>query len=54
VARPFFDTNVLFYLLSSDVAKADKAEELLAQGGIVSVQVLNEFASIGLRKAKMT
>jgi predicted nucleic acid-binding protein len=45
---------VLFYLLSSDVAKADKAEELLAQGGIVSVQVLNEFASIGLRKAKMT
>lgn len=53
VASPFFDTNVLFYLLSSDAEKADKAEELLAGRGIISVQVLNEFASIAARKAKM-
>ena len=39
----FFDTNVVLYLLSADAAKADRAEELLAIGGTISVQVLNEF-----------
>jgi len=51
--KPFFDTNVLLYLLSND-AKADQAEALLARGGVVSVQVLNEFASVAFRKLKMT
>ena len=41
----FFDTNVLLYLLSGDPAKADCAEVELGAGGIVSVQVLNEFTS---------
>jgi predicted nucleic acid-binding protein len=50
----FFDTNVLFYLLSKDTAKADRAEVLLASGGVVSVQVLNEFASVASRKLAMT
>ena len=50
----FFDTNVLLYLVSSDVAKADIAEALLADGGHVSVQVLNEFASVAVRKRAMT
>jgi predicted nucleic acid-binding protein len=50
----FFDTNVLLYLLSEDAAKADRAEELLAEGGTVSVQVLNEFAAVALRKLGMT
>lgn len=50
--KPFFDTNVLLYLLASD-AKADKAEKLLAAGGVVSVQVLNEFTSAAVRKLKM-
>jgi len=50
----FFDTNVLLYLLSKDAAKADLAETLLATGGIVSVQVLNEFASVATRKLAMT
>lgn len=53
MAKPFFDTNVLLYLLSSDAAKADRAEELLGGGGVVSVQVLNEFAAVARRKAKM-
>ena len=48
-----FDTNVLLYLLSADAAKADRAEELLAGGGTVSVQVLNEFASVASRKLRM-
>ena len=52
-ADDFFDTNVLLYLLSADAAKADRAEELIAGGGTVSVQVLNEFASVASRKLRM-
>lgn len=52
-AEVFFDTNVLLYLLSADSAKADTAEALAADGGVISVQVLNEFASVGLRKLAM-
>jgi predicted nucleic acid-binding protein len=51
--KAFFDTNVLLYLLAAD-AKADQAEALLANGGTISVQVLNEFASTASRKFKMT
>lgn len=50
MADAFFDTNVLLYLLSEDAKKADRAESLIAAGGVVSVQVLNEFASAGARK----
>ena len=50
----FFDTNILLYLLSADAAKAGRAEVLLAGGGVVSVQVLNEFASVASRKLAMT
>ena len=53
-ADSFLDTNVLLYLLSKDAAKADRAEALLAAGGVVSVQVLNEFASVATRKLAMT
>lgn len=49
----FFDTNVLLYLLSGDHAKADRAEALIAGGGVVSVQVLNEFAAVASRKLRM-
>lgn len=49
-ADDFFDTNVLVYLLSADQQKADIAERLLTDGGVVSVQVLNEFASVATRK----
>lgn len=54
VADRFFDTNVLIYLLSSDPAKANLIEEKLAEGATVSVQVLNEFASVALRKLGMS
>ncbi|MBK1655922.1 PIN domain-containing protein [Allochromatium vinosum] len=53
-AKVFFDTNVLLYLLSEDVAKADRAEALLAAGGVISVQVLNEFASVASRKLRLS
>jgi predicted nucleic acid-binding protein len=52
-ADPFFDTSVLLYLLSDDTDKADKIETLLSARGIVSVQVLNEFAVVALRKLKI-
>jgi predicted nucleic acid-binding protein len=50
----FFDTNVVLYLLSADPAKADRAEELLAIGGTISVQVLNEFVAVASRKLRMS
>jgi len=53
--RPvFFDTNLVLYLLSADEHKANTAESLLAQGGIVSVQVLNEAVSVCRRKLGLT
>ena len=51
--RAFIDTNVVLYLLSADAAKADRAEAVVAAGGVVSVQVLNEFAAVAARKLKM-
>ena len=49
----FFDTNVLLYVASGDPAKADRAEELIGAGGVISVQVLNEFATVASRKLSM-
>ena len=48
--RPFVDTNVLLYLISSDTAKAERAEQVLAGRFVISVQVLNEFANVARRK----
>ena len=48
--RRFLDTNILLYLHSADRVKADRAEELLRAGSIVSVQVLNELTSVLRRK----
>ena len=53
-AEQFFDTNVLLYLLSGDDARADRAEQELSAGGVISVQVLNEFASVAMRELKMS
>ena len=51
--KAFLDTNILLYLLSADPIKAGKAEDIVANGGIISVQVLNEFASVASRKLQM-
>ncbi|MEN8131119.1 MAG: PIN domain-containing protein [Pseudomonadota bacterium] len=53
-SKVFFDTNVLLYLLSGDETKADRAEEVIAGGGRISVQVLNELASVTTRKLGMS
>lgn len=51
--RPFFDTNVLIYAFASNDPRAAAAESLLARGGAVGVQNLNEFAAVAARKMKM-
>lgn len=52
-ADSFFDTSVLLYLLSSETKKADRVEALLAESGVISVQVLNEFTAVASRKLSM-
>lgn len=52
--RNFFDTNVLIYAVAKNDARASKAEALLAAGGVVSVQSLNEFVSVARRKLNMS
>ena len=49
-SEAFFDTNVLIYQFSEDASKVAISENLLRVGGVISVQVLNEFASVGLRR----
>ena len=50
----FFDTNILLYLLSSDIDKAEAAEKLLCTGGYISVQIVNELTNVMLKKFKMS
>lgn len=52
MSADFFDTNVVLYLLD-DGPKAEAAERLLADGGVVSVQVLNEALVNCIRKGAM-
>jgi predicted nucleic acid-binding protein len=52
-ASAFFDTNVFVYAVVQDDPRSQQAEDLIAEGGRVSVQVLNEFAAVARRKAKM-
>jgi predicted nucleic acid-binding protein len=49
----FFDTNVLLYAVALDDPRNARAEELLASGGTISVQILNEFVSVARRKILM-
>jgi predicted nucleic acid-binding protein len=50
----FFDNNVLLYVASDNVVKADRAEEIIAGGGTISVQVLNEMANVARRKMRLS
>jgi predicted nucleic acid-binding protein len=53
-AKVFFDTNVLIYALAENDPRSAQAEELLASGGVLSVQILNEFVSVARRKILMS
>jgi predicted nucleic acid-binding protein len=52
-AERFFDTTILIYAIARNDVRAPVAEELLADGGILSVQVLNEFVAVARRKLGM-
>jgi len=53
-AEAFLDTSVVLYLLSAEGDKADRVETLLGRKPAISVQVLNEFAAVSLRKRALT
>ena len=46
----FFDTNVLIYAFAAGDRRSARAEALLADGGVIGVQVLNEFTNVLRRK----
>jgi len=52
--KPFFDTNVLIYAVAENDPRNTRAEELLASGGMLSVQILNEFVAVARRKILMS
>ncbi|HEY2016006.1 MAG TPA: PIN domain-containing protein [Bryobacteraceae bacterium] len=47
---PFFDTNVLLYAVRPEGPRAERARLLIAEGGLISVQALNEFTNVARRK----
>jgi predicted nucleic acid-binding protein len=53
-SKAFFDANILVYVVAQQVGRTASAEALVAGGGVVSVQVLNELASVARRKLGMT
>ena len=46
----FLDTNLLIHAALQPDARSDRARAVLAEGGVISVQVLNEFANVARRK----
>ncbi|MEO5972497.1 MAG: PIN domain-containing protein [Sphingomicrobium sp.] len=48
----FVDTNVLIYAYGTD-PRAERARDLLAAGGWIAIQSLNEFADVARRKLRM-
>jgi predicted nucleic acid-binding protein len=53
-AENFLDTNVLVYAYSEKDRRTATSRQLLADGGVVGVQVLNEFASVARAKLAMS
>jgi predicted nucleic acid-binding protein len=47
---PFFDTNVVLYAVRPGDPRGERARLLLADGGIICVQALNEFTNVARRK----
>lgn len=45
-----FDSNVLIYIIADDPMKAERGRFLIAEGGTISVQILNEIVNVSRRK----
>jgi predicted nucleic acid-binding protein len=53
VAKPFLDTNILIYAaVTVEDTRRERASSLLAAGGIVSVQIMNEFVNVARGKLR--
>jgi predicted nucleic acid-binding protein len=48
--KPFLDSNIVLYAFSNDEIRSHTAETLLADGGEISVQTLNEFIFVARQK----
>jgi predicted nucleic acid-binding protein len=51
-AERFFDTNILIYAFAADDPRSARAESLITKGGVIGVQVLNEFTNVTRRKLR--
>ncbi len=51
--KAFFDSNVLIYAMVSGDSRRERAQQLVEEGGEISVQVLNEFVAVARRKMIM-
>ncbi len=49
-ADRFFVTNILIYAFAAGNRRSERAEALLAEGGVIGAQVLNEFTNVARRK----
>ena len=49
-ASRFFDTNIVIYAFAADDPRSARAESLISEGGVIGVQVLNEFTNVAHRK----
>ena len=52
-ADSFADTNILLYVVSKELDKVKRAQQVIDSGPFISVQVLNEFVSVSRRKFKL-
>jgi predicted nucleic acid-binding protein len=49
-AERFLDTNILIYAFAANDSRNARAEALIADGGVIGVQVLNEFTNVTRRE----
>lgn len=54
MSSAFLDTNVLIYAVSGSAHHAQRSMEILGGGGVISVQVLNEFVTVARRKKALS
>jgi predicted nucleic acid-binding protein len=50
--KPFIDSNIIIYAFSDD-PRRETAIDVIAAGGVITIQILNEVANVLLRKLHM-
>ena len=51
--KSFFDTNILVYRTAHGDRRQARARDVMEPGGLVSVQILNEFVNVSRKKLKL-